>query len=310
MMLAWKLKSKNKSLVYARTMEDGVLIGLGSLVTRELQAMSATETILTHTDRSNLGHHRTKERRDDIINLLKQFNQLCEDASGDSPDFFGHIAFVNKEGQVSQIVRGEQMQSLRLSDFIEQVLKEPKHIPDESICEAIVRLQTSAPVRFRDQMYLLNLLPVFHAVTCEERTSRGVPMHVVWQRLGARSLVLQEHCDIRAIEDTFAKLHEGVPEGWVSRKPRAIVLQRKGAPRKQQTSKRRKIQCLLQQSSDCLQFMPVIPILSAFRNELERHGCIRVLRQSDTQLDIIWNSFDVETGMALFNLRDFVQSFN
>ncbi len=305
LLLAWKLQSQNKSITYARSMEEGILVGLAELHLHNDSSI-VLEKIVTHLDLIALQQSRSKARPDDLTKLLTGFNQLCRDALRDNSSFFAYIAFVDKEGKASQITIGERSTFHNLTAEIGKVMDDPKHLPDEPICDALSGL--SSPPRFRNQMYLLNLLPVFHEVHSKDRSSRNIPLYVAWQRLALRSLVLHEKTDLIAVTDAFTKLQSSAAASntpLIRRSRTCPPHQRLPKKRKLQTPHKQRLKQFLQQSVESLQFTPSVSILASFRNGIERYGCVRVLRQSDVQLDVIWNAFNVETGVLSTKLQLF-----
>ncbi len=304
----YKDADKETSSMYARCIEFGTMIGIAEAA---FDASTLFDMLMSHEDSQDLANLDRRQRGNDLKSVLDLWEQLkehmCATCNSQS-DFRAWFVLDTCEQTLASAINMESQNLLELADRVGSLASHD--LPSfKSI--RYVRVSEVERMSFSERVRAFNC---FSNLNVTGKTGMGEyegPTYISWQTSSVRNhLAAQLNSGLLCQSSVEQAL---LAQNMTANSSRAKSVRPRTSSRSASSSRSATSSCLRnfivdegdEHSNFLLHSFPSLQdrtLVSQVRSSLVKQGRFRILRNDDTMIQVVWNSYDPKSG-TLVNLR-------
>jgi len=291
--IGWRLQVDAEVILYTRVIEYGTLTGVINKLFEKSSVRVVLDKILTQSDIARLRTTFSKPRADDWKLARADFDSFVATLNHNS--HFATIIFADSKSTGLHSTIGQEWCGVDM-DLI------PSHIMQPCATLAIdpfaaISLQT--PMTFDEQLSVLNQVPSQCIISTKENVNNDLPLYLAWPCFAPKHTILTQAHNIDAIASSLEFTLSNSRHSRV--KSRSTLKKRKRcnpshlAILSHQTRLTKAARVLMSDDISIVSarsFVANLQPYQQYQNMMVQVGHIRICKNSDTEVRVVWNKFD------------------
>ena len=299
--IGWRLQLDAENILYARVIEYGTLTGVFSKVFQKSSIRVVFDSILTQSDITRLRSTFSKPRPDDWKEARSEFDNFTATLSPNSQ--FASIIFADSKSTGLHSTIGQDWCGANMESIALHISQPCAVLPTDPF----TAITTATALTISDQLSLLNQLPAQCIISTKDNASNDLPLYIAWPCFAPKHTLLMQSHNVNEIVSSFQMTLSKCRYGRV--KPQSGTRKRKRNHHLEIVSHLTRLTkaarvLMAEDVSNVMvrAFAANLQPYQQFQNAMVRVGHVRICKNNDKEVSVVWNKFDSITSKNLFQL--------